>query len=448
MSRNLMLHVGPPRVGTTWLWDLIINNKLYNSTVKLNHSHNQLEFLHKVNTATPQNDQQRDLLAVYQFAINMCMKEDLPMYSINQQCMVPGTGPRGAVLDRDKYIEMEQLFRNKLSISSQFETSRELMQWYSKLTPQHSSIVNSYAALAPMIQAFHSVMPHTTDHVSTERITNYENNIYNAIKFGEPGVDSDWEQRDVWELRMVPNWCRLEAPHQLDDAPRTVLTSDPQMGCMRYNVDKFNGTASVEDYITNWLPAQQQYVLDCVNALSSQYDRVIVIIGLRDPTEQYVSRLNLASRVFHHKIMRSPQAAKRRSEQLQYASVHDIRIHSLMNMHRNSISNASRDAVRYYYHNCVTQSTYAQLRRLSEPHSVPVNCEIRTYHQHLLSDSDYVNTIFAEILPDDVHHLNNFGEKSFASSQENLSLQSDQYPPVNHRLLAENIRAHSELSDL
>ena len=442
MSRNLMLHVGPARVGTTWLWDLIIQNKLYNSTVKLNHSQAHLDFLHNVNTAEPQTEQQMQLLAAYQFALNMSMKEDLPMYSISQQCMVPGTGPRGAVLDTKKYCELEQLFRNRLSLAC--EHADTLMQWYSGLTPQHNSIVNSYAATAAIVQAFHSVMPETTSHVCAQRAQQL--GIYNAIKFGDAVHDSDWEQRDVWELRLVPNWRRLEAAHNLDDAPRTVASNDVQLGCLRFNVDQFNGTASMEDYLTNWLPAEQQYVLDQVNSLCSQYDKVIVVIGLRDPTEQYVSRLNLSSRMFHHRIMRNPQLSKRKPEQLEYAAQHDIRIHSLMNMHRNSITNASRDAVRYYYHNCVTQAGYAHLQLLSDSTLTAPNCEVRTYHQNKLNQPEYVKEIFTEIIPQNCDSLNNFGEKSFASDDVSIKLQSPQYPPINQQLLNASKAAHTLLS--
>ena len=462
MNRNLMLHLGPARTGTTWLWDTIIDNQLYNKTVKVNHSQDWLDFIYKIRNTTPSNDQEKYLLDAWLFTLNIVTKEDTPMYLAGQRSLLSDTGMRGGVLDKERYIELEQLYRNKLSTQTQLGTWSKIEQWINKLPPVESNMVQSFARLAPLLSAFHYVLPHTTSHLSEEKIQSRNSSIFHALKSPTPEVDGDWEQRELWELRLMPSWrgvlrdLGVTFDFSNDDSVETIATGSAYLCNTKFNVDKQNGQASIDDYLENWLPAEQQQLLDQAHCLSSQYDKVKLVIGMRDPAARYASQLGLDSRVFHTHIINDIKQKKitktkdleKLLRDLEYAEHNDIRITSLMNVHRNKISNALRDEIRYYYLWCMSHASYCHFDRLLDEGALPSNCELVIYDVDRLHDKQYVKSIFSEIMPDDMDSLINFGKKSLASAD--WPLLPHQQPPPNRKLLAaatqsyHNIRKYAQ----
>ena len=441
MTKKLMLHVGPGRTGTTWLWDTIIKNKLYNQTVKVNHSKNFLEYVHKLLTYQTEDPQTQKLMQKATLAINLATKEDLPMYIMNQFCR---QGPIDqSVLDKQKYAECCELFGDRLwQSSSRSQDMTEWNKWYSSHSIQQASLICSYMGLLTVMDQVGHIIPHLTDHLPdhTPYIGSEMNSKHIALKMGLWENDLDWKQSDLWELRLVPNWSRLEGAHHPDDSERTVLSGNMQQGAWRFPVQRFNGEASVDHYLNTWLPSQQQFTLDCVHSLCAQYDQVVVVVGLRNVQQQQHSHNTLMSRVFHHDIMNSFVPTNTAQQQkLELAAERDIRVFSLMNQHRHRITDAGADEIRHFYKHATNQSQYSTLEHLAT-HQLPSNCELRTYDFDQLADADYVSEIFAEILPSNIRELNNFGEKSFSTAEHNtvMPLQPSQIPPSNPKLLKRN----------
>jgi hypothetical protein len=439
-----MLHLGPARTGTTWLWDLIIDNKLYNKTVKINQSQHWLDFIHNIRSATPQTDQQKQLLDFSAFTLNIITKEDVAMFLMFQQCLLPG-GVRGAVLDKEKFIQNEQLYRNRLARQCELGTWENIKQWINHLPIQQSSLVHTAPFMSPVTEGYKWAMPEVTSHISDQRIKEHDHSVYHALRAADPELDHDWEQRDLWEIRLVPAWRRLGAleispgsqMHAVDDSPRTFVSENGYLGLLRFNVDWANGEASIDDYFTNWLPAEQQQLKDQIECLCSQYDKVKVVIGLRDPRARYLSQMGMQSRVFHTKIIGDARGPKYQSppdieQKLEFAEHNDIRITSLMNHHRNNLTNALRDEIRAFYRLCANTASYSQFDKLIDD-ELPHNCELVAYETERLNDKQYVKGIFGEILPDDLDTLNNFGEKQLASAD--WPLLPHHQPPINQRML-------------
>ena len=444
MSRNLMLHLGPARTGTTWLWDLIIDNQLYNKTVKINQSQNWLDFIYKIRSTAPITSQQKQLHDFSAFTLNIITKEDVAMFLMFQQCLLPG-GVRGAVLDKEKFIQYEQLYRSRLARQCELGTWSEIKKYVDHLPLQQSALVHTAPFMSPVTEAYNFAWPEITSHISQERIKQHDHSTYHALRAADPELDGDWEQRDLWEIRLVPAWRRLGALeispgtqiHAIDDSPRTFVSENGYLGLLRFNVDWANGEASIDDYLTNWLPAEQQQLLDQIECLCSQYDKVKVVIGLRDPKTRYLSQLAMQSRVFHTKIIGDARGPKYQNppdieQKLEFAASNDIRITSLMNHHRNKISNALRDEIRAFYRLCANTASYCQFDLLIQ-NTLPHNCEVVAYETDRLGDKQYVKDIFGEILPDDMDTLNNFGEKQLASAD--WPLLPHHHPPINNRLL-------------
>jgi hypothetical protein len=427
--------------------------------VKVNHSKDWLDFIYKIRNATPANDQQKQLLDAMLFTLNIVTKEDTPMYLLGQRSLTSSTGLQGGVLDKQKYIELEQLYRNRLSTQSQLGTWSKMEHWINTLPPVQSNIVQSFAKMAPVIAAFHHVLPHTTSHLSKDKIQTCNNSIFHALKSPTPEVDGDWEQRELWELRLMPSWrgvlrdLGVSYDFSSDDSVKTIATGSPYLCSTKFNVDAQNGQASIDDYIDNWLPAEQQQLLDQIHCLSSQYDKVKVVIGMRDPEARYKSQLGLDSRVFHTKIIDRFKQSKilktkdieKLLRDIEYAEQNDIRITSLKNVHRNRITNALRDEIRYYYLWCMTHASYCHFDRLLDNGALPPNCELTIYDTDRLQDKQYVKSIFSEIMPDDMDSLNNFGKKSLANAD--WPLLPHQQPPINKKLLAEVTVSYNKIRE-
>jgi len=363
LLNKLILHLGPTRTGTTYIWRLIVENNLLDK-VKLNIPSEQIRLLHYLRSELDENN-----VSLIQF--EGAIKEDQTLIELINVCNSKHPGEK--TLDVDRW--------NKF-----------FYWWYHKI--DNISNINAQSAIGNQLNI---ITPYATsnllDHFKELEKQLYQQNFRNdTLTWGLPSDYKNFTNNPAPQLLILPNLVLCELGWQHVNKGVGGFQSGSG-GRGQFDVSRYNGVVTVDDMI-KWIPYRQKLLQDVITQLSLCYDQVVLCTVLRDPVERIQSWVSIKQSFVQHESRLAD---------------------TIQGIADSSCNSDNGDVMRNWMNNIMT--TYFDYPVLSSlfTNKLPDNVTVRVMQYTDLNSAEQLNRFMPEIFSQDCDQLNGFNRAVFKS---------------------------------
>ena len=357
---KLILHLGPTRTGTTYIWRLIVENNLLDK-VKLNIPSEQIRLLHYLRSELDENN-----VSLIQF--EGAIKEDQTLIELINECN--SKHPSEKTLDVDRWNKFFYWWFHKIdNISNKSAIGNQL----NIITPYATSnLLDNFKELEKQL---------------------YQQNFRNdTLTWGLPSDYKNFTNNPAPQLLILPNLVLCELGWQHVNKGVGGFQSG-SLGRGQTDVSRYNGVVTVDDMI-KWIPYRQTLLLDVINQLSLHYDQVVLCTVLRDPVERIQSWVSIKQSFVQHESRLADT------------------IHGIAD---SSCNSDNVDVMHNWMNNIMT--TYFDYPVLSSlfTNKLPDNVTVRVMQYTDLNSAEQLNRFMPEIFSQDCDQLKGFNRPVFKS---------------------------------
>ena len=372
---KLILHLGPTRTGTTYIWRLLTENDMLFNKVKLNIPSEQIRLLNYARTRLQAGDP-----GLYQ--LEHGIKEDHTLIDLINAAN--SSHPSEKKLNIDRW--------NKL-----------FYWWKLKLNNIRDSAYNQIGNKLNVITPFSTSNPlNCFPELEKELLEQFDNN---TLIWGLPEDYENFINNPSPQLLMSLNLV-LQDRSWANVQQGVGGFQRGNIGSSQFDVTRYNGTVTVDDLI-EWIPARQQLLLDVIEQLSLHYDELVLCIALRDPVQRIQSWISFL---------------KTRAEF--NPSIKNI----ITGLDQHSCQTDNPDIMRNWINNII--STYLDYPVLSSlfTNKLPDTVTVRTILHSDLNTPEKLHNFLPEFFDADCGHLKGFNTPVLRSAFEKNT-------PLNKKLI-------------
>ena len=389
----LILHVGPARTGTTYLWELMIARDLVNSKVRFNIPALTVKFVKKLVelAGTPVEDSK-----YANYPVELLM--DFASVLIKESKSFQRTGFDSLSADGCEHCQLAGHPTDLCTVpqcglvfdNEYFHDA--LTQWYNHLNDEHDGLSTkkmSYAYTDPLIS-----MPFThLKHAYPEALAEFTR--YN-IQFGDHGHEDEHKDLPLMVFDLLgPIWW---SGQRMDRHPGPELAAWVEQQLRHYPAKD-----RAKAYCDIIVPELNNIMLHYIDALAEHYSEVIIVAGHRDGEEHSDS---LA------KLYRGPAAKNPLGAQLLDGMEISIDEHYWKQENKYSTRSANTMGMQNLEEGMHTNGIqlysggYMMLDTIFNS-PLPDNVSLRMYDTNKLHDPVYLNKVLPEIFAADCEPLPN-----------------------------------------
>lgn len=284
-NKKLILHLGPARTSTTYLYSVLMANDLINKTVCINIPHAQTQLYRDLEQQVTMMDDPQLLFKVYQFCAEV--KEDQSFTKIvNHSTHGHMLSPK---LDSEKFSDLLEFWLNRLfeqPINPSHSANKdEIHRWnntthgWAKRDLMNNQI--SHHDLSEFSKLLPPQLAQTYSDISLRTATQRDKEV-----MMDPQIPL---------LVCLPTLTTSRMLWQHKGVGVGGYVKNSMSG--QWDVSRFNGTVH-QDSVTQCIPQYQQWLKQIIHALCERFEQVTVCVGQRDPAERMNSYHRYVKRAF------------------------------------------------------------------------------------------------------------------------------------------------------
>ena len=284
-NKKLILHLGPVRTSTTYIYSVLLANDLINKTVCINIPHAQTQLYRDLEQQAAWINSNLPLFKIFQFCAEV--KEDQSFIKmVNHSTQGHFLSPR---LNSEKFSDLLEFWLNRLfeqpfnpahSISTQ-----EINKWNNTTNGWAKRDLMNNQITHHDLNAFTQILPpnlaQTYSDITLRTATQQDK---------EAMLDPDIPLLVCVPLLVTSKMLWARRAFGVGGYEKNSMTD-------QWDVSRFNGTVHQES-VTQSIPHYQQWLKQIIHALCERFEQVTVCVGQRDPAERMNSYHRYVKRAF------------------------------------------------------------------------------------------------------------------------------------------------------